>query len=537
MNKKKKLRLKKPKLHPVTIYIILIVLTMVVSGILAKIDFKTTYSTINNADLSIVQNTVQVENLFNFDGVKYLISNAATNFISFAPLNMFIITAIGMSVLISSGFLDLINRKIFSKVDNRMITFIIIFIGTISTIINDIGYVILIPIAAILYESKGRNPLSGVAAAFCGVAFGSGTSIFVGSAEVALIPYTTSAARLVDSSFHVSLLSNLFIMIATTIVLSIVGTIIIEKIIVPKFGNSKENKSLEIKSQEVQETEVEVIDSLDAEQERLNTEYKENRGLKYALVAFLVMVIIFIYSVIPNLPLSGMLLDMNETTYLKQIFGDNSYFQDGFTYMMAILFLVTGLAYGIGSKKFKNDRDVFEGSHENLKHLGGVLILIFFASQFIFVFRKTNIGTILTGIVANVIDSINFGGIALLVIAILLMAFANLFLTTPGAKWVILAPVIVPPLMQFNISPQFLQFVLRAADSMTNGITPLSSFFVILIAYMNIYNKDKDNPIGIFKAIKLIMPYCLIISATWLLLLIGWYIIGLPIGPGVYPTV
>ena len=217
MNKKKKLRLKKPKLHPVTIYIILIVLTMVVSGILAKIDFKTTYSTINNADLSIVQNTVQVENLFNFDGVKYLISNAATNFISFAPLNMFIITAIGMSVLISSGFLDLINRKIFSKVDNRMITFIIIFIGTISTIINDIGYVILIPIAAILYESKGRNPLSGVAAAFCGVAFGSGTSIFVGSAEVALIPYTTSAARLVDSSFHVSLLSNLFIMIATTI--------------------------------------------------------------------------------------------------------------------------------------------------------------------------------------------------------------------------------------------------------------------------------------------------------------------------------
>ena len=111
MNKKKKLRLKKPKLHPVTVYIILIVLTMVVSGILAKIDFKTTYSTINNADLSIVQNTVQVENLFNFDGVKYLISNAATNFISFAPLNMFIITAIGMSVLISSGFIDLINKK------------------------------------------------------------------------------------------------------------------------------------------------------------------------------------------------------------------------------------------------------------------------------------------------------------------------------------------------------------------------------------------------------------------------------------------
>ena len=248
------------------------------------------------------------------------------------------------------------------------------------------------------------------------------------------------------------------------------------------------------------------------------------------------MLFLFIYSVIPNLPLSGMLLDMNETTYLRQIFGDNSYFQDGFTYMMALLFIVTGLAYGFGSKTYKNDRDVFEGCHENLKHLGGILILIFFASQFIFTFRRTNIGTILTGIVANVIDSISFGGIPLLVIAILLMALANLFLTTPQAKWVILAPVIVPPLMQFNIAPQFLQFVLRAADSMTNGITPLSTFFVIFIAYMNIYNKDKNKPIGIFGAIKMIMPYCLIISVTWLIILIGWYIIGLPIGPGVYPT-
>ena len=531
MNRKKKLRLKKPKLHPVTLYIILTILTVLISGILSGIKFQTTYSTINATDLSIVQNTVRVENLLNYNGLKYIISNAATNFISFAPLSMLIITAIGMSVLMSSGFMDYLSKHIFSKVNNKVITFIIIFIGIISTIINDIGYVILIPIAASIYETKGRNPLSGVIAAFCGVAFGTGTSIFVGSAEVSLIPYTTSAARLVDGAFHVSLLSNLFIMIASTIILSIVGTIIVEKIIVPKFGRVKKEEA---------EEEIEVIENLDEEekeQERLNTEYKEKRGFRYALIAGIIMMILFIYSVIPNLPLSGMLLDMTEDTYLKQIFGDNSYFQDGFTYMMSLLFIVTGLAYGIGSKNFKNDRDVFEGCHDNLKNLGGILILIFFAAQFIFVFRKTNIGTILTGIVANVIDSIEFGGIALLVIAIILIAIANLFLTTPQAKWVILAPVIVPPLMQFNIAPQFLQFVLRAADSMTNGITPLSTFFVIFIAFLNIYNKDKDKPIGIFGAIRLIMPYCLIISLTWLLLLIGWYIIGLPIGPGVYPTI
>ncbi len=533
MNKKKKLRLKRPHLHPVTVYIILTILTVIVSGILSGIKFQTTYSTINATDLSLVQNTVSVENLLNYNGLKYIISNAATNFISFAPLSMLIMTSIGISVAIASGLMDFLSKHLFSKINNKVLTFLIIFIGIISTIINDIGYVILIPIAALIYETKGRNPLAGVIAAFCGVAFGTGTTIFTGSAEVSLIPYTTTAARLVDANFHVSLLSNLFIMIASTIILSIVGTVIIEKIVVPRFGRVKEKK-------EDATEEIEVIENLDEEsieQERLNTEYKEKRGFKYALIAFIIMMFLFIYSVIPNLPLSGMLLDMNETTYLNQIFGTNSYFQDGFTYMMALLFIVSGLAYGFGSKTFKHDRDVFEGCHENLKHLGGILILIFFASQFIFTFRRTNIGTILTGIVANVIDSISFGGIPLLVIAILLMALANLFLTTPQAKWVILAPVIVPPLMQFNIAPQFLQFALRAADSMTNGITPLSTFFVIFIAYMNIYNKDKDKPIGIFGAIKMIMPYCLIISVTWLLILIGWYIIGLPIGPGVYPTI
>ncbi len=534
MNKKKKMRLKKLKLHPISIYLILIMITVILSGILSALNFQTTYSTVSSTDLSIVQNTVQVENLFNFDGLKYIISNATRNFISFAPLSMFLMIAIGISILDSSGCFDFLNKKFFSKISNKIVTFLIIFIATISTIINDIGYVVLIPIAASIYERKGRNPISGIIAAFCGVVFGSGTTIFVGSSEVSLIPYTTAAARLVDETYHVSLLSNLYIMIITTIILSIVGTIIVEKIIVPQFGKVKEK---EIEKKDLIESEnVEIIDVV-SEEEKLNQEYLEKRGFKYGLIAFLVMITVFIYSVIPGLPLSGLLLDMSEKTYLKQIFGDNSYFQDGFTYMMSLLFIITGLFYGIGSRKFKNDKDIFEKSHDNLRDLGGVIILIFLASQFIAIFKKTNIGVIITGIVANVIDSLTFSGVPLLIISILLIAFAALFLTTAGGKWEILAPVIVPPLMQSNISPQFLQFVLRASDSMTKGITPLSAFFVIYLAYVNIYNRDSDNPIGIFKAVKLIMPYFLIISITWLLVLIGWYIIGLPIGPGVKPIV
>ena len=530
MNKKKKLRLKKIKLHPITTYLLLIIITVILSGILSTLQFQTTYSTVSQIDLSMVQNTVTVENLFSFEGLKYIISNATKSFISFAPLSMFLMILIGIAVLESSGCMDYLNEKFISKINSKVLTFIIIFIATVSTIINDIGYIILIPIAATIFEKKGRNPLSGIITAFCGVVFGAGTTIFVGSSEVNLIPYTTAAARIIDETYHVSLLSNLYIMIISTIVLSLVGTIIVEKIIVPSFGKVKEKKDL------IESNDVEVID-LTSEENRLNKEYLEKRGFKYGLIAFIVMITIFIYSVIPNLPLSGLLLDMNEKTYLKQIFGENSYFQDGFTFMMSLLFIVTGLFYGIGSKNYKSDRDIFVKCHDNLRDLGGVIILVFLASQFIAIFKKTNIGTILTGIIANVIDSLKFSGIPLLIISILLIAFASIFVTTAGGKWEILAPVIVPPLMQSNISPQFLQFVLRASDSMTKGITPLSAFFVIFLAYMNIYNHDNDNPIGIFKAIKYIMPYFIIISVTWLLILIGWYIIGLPIGPGVYPIV
>ena len=240
MNKKKKLKLKKTKFHPIFIYLILIFVTILLSGILSAIGFQTTYSTVSPVDLSIVQNTVTVENLFSFEGLKYIISNTTKNFISFAPLSMFLMISIGIAFLESSGSMDYFNDKILKKINNKVITFLIIFIATISTIINDIGYVILIPLAAIIYEKKGRNPLSGIMAAFCGVVFGAGTTIFVGSAEVSLIPYTTSAARLIDTNYHVSLLSNLYIMIVSTIILSIVGTIIVEKIIVPKFGKAKE---------------------------------------------------------------------------------------------------------------------------------------------------------------------------------------------------------------------------------------------------------------------------------------------------------
>ena len=239
---------------------------------------------------------------------------------------------------------------------------------------------------------------------------------------------------------------------------------------------------------------------------------------------------------IPNLPYSGMLLDMNEKTYLNQIFGDNSYFQSGFTYLVTLLLVITGIAYGIGAKTIKSDKALIEEIGQKFSKTAYIFVLIFVVSQFVAIFRRTNIGTIITAWLANLLEYLEFSGIPLIIVTLLLIALANIFLTSPATKWMIFAPVVVPMFMQANISPQFAQIVMRVGNSMTNGYTPILASFVIYIGYLNIYNLNKKKPITIRKSLRMITPYFLLISAAWILIVVGWYITGLPIGPGVYPT-
>ena len=151
-------------------------------------------------------------------------------------------------------------------------------------------------------------------------------------------------------------------------------------------------------------------------------------------------------------------------------------------------------------------------------------------------FKETNIGTVIVAWCANMIKVLPFTGLSLILMFILVLIICNIFVPSTTTKWTILSPIVVPMMMQSNISPQFAQFIMRAGDSITKGITPLFAYFVIYLAYLNIYNKEKE-PVTFKQAIGYIAPYCAIIGLTWIVLLVGWYLIGLPIGPGVYPTV
>ena len=526
-----KLKLKKFYFHPITTFIFLIIIVMLLSGILAAFDTQATYNTVNVNTKDLEPTLVAVESLLSFDGLKFMISNAAKNFLRFGPLGMLLLSLIGITVAEGTGFIETFTRRHLSKLSKTGMTFLLIFIATISSLINEVGYAILIPLAALIYFINNRNPILGIVTSFVGVSFGYGVSIFVGSMEVALMNYTSDAAMLIDDTTHISLTSNLIFIIVTSIILSIVGTVIIEKIIAPRIGKYK-------KEEEFANTEkYRTINIEEEEQKLIEKDKLEKKGLRHALIMSIIVLILFIYALIPNLPFSGMLLDMDENIYVNQLFGENSYFQDGFAFLVSLVFILAGIAYGIGSKSIKNDKEIIENASKKFSNLGSIFILIFVVAQFIAIFRKTNIGLVVTAWLAGLLEHMSVTGIPLIIISLILIALSNFLLTSPASKWMIFSPVMVPMFMQSNISAQFAQIVLRAGDSMTKGFTPLLGSFVIYLGYLNMYNLNKEKPYGIRKSLSIIAPYFLIISITWIIIVVLWYVIGIPIGPGVSPTI
>ena len=535
MTEKRKLRLKKFYFHPITMLLVATIVVLILSSILSGLEVQATYNLVNKTTNELEPTLVTIENLLTYNGLKSLISNATTNFVAFAPLSMLIISLIGISIAESTGLIDTLSKRKIKKLTKNQLTFIVLFLGVISSLISDVGYAILIPLAAIIYEINGRNPLLGIITAFCGTAFGSGVSLFVGWSEVNLIPSTTSAAHLIDTSTHISLSSNLFFTIVSTFVISIVGTIIIEKLISPKLG--KYHFHDRTTGETLKTSELIIADIEEVEQNKIAIEKKEKRGLRYALIATIISLLIFIYMLIPNLPGSGLLLDTTEATYVNQLFGKSSYFHLAFSFLVSLFFIIISLAYAIGAKSIKNDRELIEKASANFKNIGMILILMFVFSQFLAVWKKSNIGIIITTWLATLLSHLEFTDIPLIVITLIFIAIANIFCTSLTTKWKIFSPIVIPLFMQANISPQFAQIVMRAGDSMTKGITPFLSFFIIYLGYLNLYNQNKQKPITIHHSLKIVTPFFAIISFTWILLIIGWYIIGIPIGPGVSPTI
>lgn len=496
----------KVSLNPIMTLMILIGLAILLSGILALLGIGAT----NPAE----GNWVAVESLLSLRGIKYIFQSTVANFASFTPLSMLIIILIGIGIMDKSGFLKTTFSLITRKCQKKTITFVLALICIISSIGGDLAYVVMIPLSALLFYYGRRNPLHGIVISFAALTCGTGLSIFKTSVDSSLDALTLDAAHILDSSYTLSYLGYFVIMTVAIFVLAAVITYVAEKFSVndvPKYEFKDEKKEFKLAKRDI-------------------------RGLIFAGTFGIIYLLIFIYNIIPGLPLSGNLLDYSQKLYIDKLFNPNSFFSQGFVFIVTIWFVILGLFYGLGSRSIKNNNDFCDYLTHSLDGIGRTIILILLSSILINVFKKTNIGTVVTALIGNLISNCKFTGIPLLLMFFFGTAIATILLPNTVNKWTILASTCVPTLINVGFSPEFIQVIFRFAESMTYGLTPIMAYFVIYLAYMEKYNTS-DKPIGIFKILNYQKKYALATGVVLLILLIIWYLVGLPIGINVMPTI
>ncbi len=477
--------------HPATLFAILAFAVLVLSWIMSWFDLQVS---LPGKEGEIIQ----VVNLLSREGLALILTKTVTNFTGFAPLGTVLVALLGIGIAESSGLIGTILRLVVLKSPPRMLTFVIVFAGVVSNTASEVGYVLLVPLAAIIFLAAGRHPLAGLAAAFAGVSGGYSANLLLGTIDPLLAGLSEEAAHILNPDYTVNAACNYYFMLVSTFLIAGLGTYVTEKIVIPKLGTY---------TGDVAPEEIHQLNAI------------EKRGLLYAGIVTLAMLGIMLLGLIPE---NGFLRDMETGSVLK------SPFMEGIVTIIFIVAAIAGIAYGIGAKTIKNDAEVMQGMSKSMETLGSYIVLVFFAAQFVAYFKWTNIGLVTAVTGAEFLETINLKGIPLMIAFILVAALINLVMGSASAKWGIMAPVFIPMFMMLGYSPEFTQLVYRIGDSITNIISPMMSYFALIVAFIQKYDKKA----GIGTVISIMLPYSIIFFIGWCVMLVIWMWLELPIGPG-----
>ena len=512
MKKKNK---QKIGLQPIMSYIILIVIVIILSGLLALLDIQSTYYSISNITYSFSPVTENVVSLFSLSGIKYIFANTVNNFATFTVLTHIIIILIGISIMEKSGFLKTAITMLTKKSKRKNVTFVFVLICLLSSIMGDISYIIFIPLGALLFLYGKRNPATGIICAFASLACGTGINIFLSSSDSTLLSYTSLASLTINQNYNISRWGFILVMIVLTLLVTSIITYVTENVIVKKVPRFD-------------------FDATTEDDEIIITNTRK-RGMLFALFASLIYLLIFIYNIIPGLPLSGNLLDYSQVHYIDMLFSPESFFSRGFVFIVTVLFVILGLFYGIGAKTIKNHEDFCNYLSHSLDGIGNMLVMIFFASAFISIFKYSNIGNVILAWFSSVIGNSNFTGLPLIILLFILSLVGTIFVPSSTTKWLMLSSSVVPTLMSAGISPEFSQLVFTLGSSATMNITPLLAYYIIYYTYLEKYNQN-DKKISFKEGFKYQLSYTGIITFVYLAIIILWYVINIPLGINTYPT-
>ncbi len=491
--------------HPVTLFAVLAAGIVVLSGFFGWIGLAVEDPRPAGARGVAEDGMIRAVSLLNGDGVRRIFTNLVTNFTSFAPLGVVLVAMLGVGVAERSGLLSAAVRAMVLSAPRHVVTVAIVFAGIVSNTASEVGYVVLIPLAAAIFYALGRHPLAGMAAAFAGVSGGYSANLLIGTIDPLLAGITQEAARLIDPGYIVVATANWYFMVASTFLITAVGSLVTIFIVEPKLGKYDPSGA-----------DPTILDK--HMMERLSG--KEKKGLIWAGVAVLG---VFAFMALTLVPEWGVL--RNPET------GDriNSPFFRGFVVWILIFFVVTGYAYGRAVGSMKTDRDVIDAMAAALASLGLYIVLVFFAAQFVAFFGWTNLGAISAVAGAQFLQDTGMTGPGVFFVFILMCAVINLSLGSASAQWAVTAPIFVPMLMLIGYAPEAIQAAYRIGDSSTNIITPMMSYFGLILAWATRYDKN----LGVGTLIAMMLPYTMFFILTWSVFFVLWtFGLDLPVGPG-----
>ena len=480
--------------NPVTLFALLALLVVIVSWLFSMI-YPEAVSFYNARTHQ--EEEIAIRNLLSIDGLHLILTKMVTYFTGFAPLGTVLVAMLGIGIAEESGLINAVLRKLVSSTPKVLLTAVVVFSGVLSNVGSEVGYVLLVPLGAMMFHAVGRHPLAGLAAAFAGVSGGYSANLLLGTVDPLLSGISQEAANIIDPTATVNPACNYYFMVVSTFLITLLGTWVTEKIVIPRLGE------YEGTSQTIS------ISGLTRD---------EKRGIVYSLCVFSIITAFVLWGTIP------------ENGFLRTTEGsllDGPFFK-GIVAMLFLYGVSMGIAYGIGAKTIQSEMDVINGMTKSMKRMSSYVVLVFFAALFVGFFNDSNTGKMIAFQGAKILKEIGMGKIPLIISLVFVTALFNLLMGSASAKWAIMAPIFVPMFMQLGFTPEFTQLAYRVGDSTTNIISPMMSYFAMIIVFIQEYDKKA----GIGTLVSMMLPYSIAFFIGWILLLIAFMMLSLPIGPG-----
>lgn len=484
--------------HPAVIFVLLILLLIAVSHVMYLFGASVTFEQANPDTHAIEETSVAAKSLLTADGIRFMYSDVVKNFMNFNAVGVIIVAMLGVGVADAAGLVGAMIRKLVLVAPKPLLTYILVFVGIVSSVAADAGYLVLIPLAAAAFLSVGRHPLAGLGASFAAVAAVFSVNILIKPLDGILTEITNDAIHLVNPNASIDLTANFWFSVASVLMLTVVVSIVTDRFVEPRLGKYE--------------------GEVPAEAGENSLTAAESRGLKYAMWALVGVLVFFALLALPR----GAPLRNPDTGSLIA----DSPFMNGLIVFIALVFLAAGAGYGIGARTMKGTADVIKAMEKAIAGLGGLILLLFIISQFLAFFTYTNIATIAAVKAGDILERAGLGALPLLIGFVLVVAILDLIMTGAIPKWAIFAPIFVPLLMRLGVKPDAVLAAYRVGDSPINAISPLNAYFALIVSFAAKYDKNA----GVGTVIALMLPYVIVVLLIWTVLLALWQMLGLPWG-------